>query len=103
MTTREEDAMDAFRASTPNEADLYERPWINHIAWTLVVLLVGLVFWMAVALINAENQRNALANKQCRDRVFPEEIDKNCMLSVHSREHWWEHLGFAMWHTTPQK
>jgi hypothetical protein len=52
MTTREEDAMDAFRGSTPNDADLYERPWINHIAWTLVVLMVGLVFWMAVALIN---------------------------------------------------
>lgn len=60
-------------------------------------------FNVAVALINAENQCNALSNKQCRDRVFPDEIDKNCMLSVLSREHCREYLGFAMWHTTPQK
>jgi len=103
MKNREEDVMEAFRGSTPDEAELYNRSWINHTAWTLVVLLAALVFWMAVALANAENQRYALANKQCRDRVFPEEIDRNCLLSVHSREHWWEHVAFAMWHTKPQK
>ena len=62
--------MEAFRESLPDEAGLYDRPWINHLAWTLVVLLTGLVFWMAIAIVNAENQRNALANKQCRDRVL---------------------------------
>ena len=103
MKSREEDVMEAFRGATPRDADLYNRPSVDHIAWTLVVLLAGLIFWMAVAIVNAENQRNALANKQCRDRVFPEEIDRTCMLSVHSREHWWEHLAYAMWHPTPQK
>jgi hypothetical protein len=103
MKNREEDVMEAFRQSSPDEAGLYNRPWINHLAWTLVVLLTGLVFWMAIAIVNAENQRNALANKQCRDQVFKEEIDKTCMLTVQSREHWWEHLAYAMWHTKPQK
>ncbi|KQZ43911.1 hypothetical protein ASD58_21345 [Duganella sp. Root1480D1] len=69
----------------------------------MVVLLSGLVFWLVLAVVNAENQRNALANMQCRDRVFKEEIDRQCMLSVQSREHWWQHLYYAMKHTKPQK
>jgi len=103
MANREEDVMQAYRDSIPDESRLFNRTRINQVAWTLIVLLCGLVFWMAIALINAENQRNALINKQCRDRVFPEEIDKACIVSVHSREHWWEHLAYAMWHTSPQR
>ncbi|WP_426170463.1 hypothetical protein [Pseudoduganella sp. R-34] len=103
MDQREEGVMRAFRESAPDEAGLVQRTWVNHFAWTLVVLLSGLVFWLVVAVVNAENQRNALANMQCRDRVFKEEIDRQCMLSVQSREHWWQHLVYAMKHTKPQK
>ena len=103
MEDREEGVMRAYRESAPDEAGLVQHTWVNHLAWTLVVLLSGLVFWLVVAVINAENQRNALMNKQCRDQVFKEEIDRQCMLSVQSREHWWEHLIYAMKHTKPQK
>jgi hypothetical protein len=103
MENREDGVMKMIRESEPNEADLFERPWINHFAWTSVILLCALVFWMALALVNAENQRNALANKGCRDRVFKEEVDKVCLLTVQSREHWWEHLIYAMRHTSPEK
>jgi len=103
MENNEEGVMRSFRESAPDEAGLNARTWVNHLSLTLVILLGGLVFWMAIALVNAENQRNALANKQCRDRVYKEEIDKTCMLTVDSRDHWWQHLAYAMWHTTPQK
>lgn len=95
--------MRAYRESAPDEAGLVQHTWVNHLAWTLVVALSGLVFWLALAVVNAENQRNALANKACRDRVFKEEIDRTCLLTVHSREHWWQHLWYAMKHTSPQK
>jgi len=95
--------MTAFRESSPDEARLFNRTRINQLAWTLIVLLCGLVFWLVVALVNAENQRNALASKMCRDQVFKEEIDRSCLLNVKSREHWWQHLWYAMKHTTPQK
>jgi hypothetical protein len=103
MEEREEGVMRAFRESTPDEAGLVQRTWVNHLAWTLVVLLAGLVFWLVLAVVNAENQRNALASKMCRDQVFKEEIDRQCMLGVQSREHWWQHLAYAMQHTKPQK
>ena len=103
MEQREEDVMRAYRESAPDEAGLVQHSWVNHLAWTLVVVLTGLVFWLVVALVNAENQRNALASKQCRDQVFKEDIDRTCLLTVKSREHWWEHLVYAMKHTKPQK
>jgi hypothetical protein len=103
MEPKEEGVMRAFRESAPDEAGLVQRTWVNHLAWTLVVLLAGLVFWLVLAVVNAENQRNALANKQCRDQVFKEEIDRSCLLTVTSRDHWWEHLWYAMKHTKPQK
>lgn len=103
MEDKQEGVMRAFRESSPDEAGLVQRTWVNHLAWTLVVVLAGLVFWLVLAVVNAENQRNALADKQCRDPVFKEEIDRTCMLTVRSREHWWQHLMYAMKHTQPQK
>ena len=103
MDNKEEGVMRAFRDAEPDESRLYNRMVINQLAWTLVILLCGLVFWLVIALVNAENQRNALASKQCRDRVFPEEIDKGCLQSVQSREHWWQHVAYAMWHTKPDR
>jgi hypothetical protein len=53
--------------------------------------------------VNAENQRNALISKQCRDPVFKTELDKSCLRTVQSREHWWQHLSYAMTHLHPEK
>ncbi|NYE62269.1 hypothetical protein FHW58_003484 [Duganella sp. 1224] len=95
--------MKIYKESSPALETLFEWSYINHVAWSLVIVFLGLILWMGVALVNAENQRNALINKQCRDQVFKTEVDMKCLRSVQSREHWWEHLGYAMSHLSPEK
>ncbi|WGG49197.1 hypothetical protein [Rugamonas sp. DEMB1] len=97
----EKGVMKMYRESEPNIEDLYERSYINHIAWSVLVLALGLIFWLTIALINAENQRNALYTAMCADPVFKGELDKKCLKSVHSREHWWQHVGYALTHVRP--
>lgn len=103
MTDREKGIMEAFDALEPDEKRLFNVSNVNHLAWSLVVALAILAFWLAAALVNAENQRHALMTRQCQDRVFKEEIDKTCLLTVRSREHWWQHLGYGISHLTPEK
>jgi hypothetical protein len=91
-----------YDKSKPEDEDLYETSHVNHVAWGLVVVLAGLVVWLAIALVNAENQRNALAAKQCRDALFKAEIDRQCLLTVRSREHWWQHLWYGVTHVKPE-
>jgi len=91
-----------YDKSKPEEEDLYETSHVNHWAWGLVVALLGVVFWLCVALVNAENQRYALMTNKCADPVFVGAIDKQCLLTVRSRDHWWEHLGYAFVHVTPE-
>jgi hypothetical protein len=91
-----------YDKSKPDEEHLFDSSNWNHGAWILVIVLAGLVFWLALSAINAENQRNALMTNQCQDPVFKGSIDQQCLLSVHSREHWWEHLWYAMRHVKPE-
>ncbi len=91
-----------YDGSRPVVADLFESNMINQLAWTLVVLLAGVVVWFALAVVNAENQRFALINKQCQDPVFKGEIDKACLKLVNSREHWWQHLWYGVTHLQPE-
>jgi hypothetical protein len=102
MSNAEGKILKIYDKSKPDEEHLFDSSNWNHLAWTLVVVLAGLVFWLAVALVNAENQRNALVSKQCQDPIFKGEIDQQCLLTVHSREHWWEHLGYALRHVKPE-
>jgi hypothetical protein len=90
-----------YDGSRPVDEDLFETSTINQVAWTLVVLLAGVVVWLAIALVNAENQRQALATKQCLDPVFTTEVDVACMRVVNSRPHWWDHLWYGMMHLHP--
>lgn len=90
-----------YDGSLPVEDDLFETNMINQLAWTLVVLFAGLALWLAIALVNAENQRHALATHQCVDQVFKAEVDVACMQVVKSRPHWWEHLWYGMTHVRP--
>ena len=46
---------------------------------------------------------NALMTNKCPDPVFKGELDRQCLLTVHSREHWWQHLFYAMGHVKPEK
>lgn len=98
MSDTEKKILKIYDGSMPDEKDLFEKSWVNHLAWTITVLLFGVVLWLAVALINAENQRHALMNKQCADPVFKGEIDAVCMQTVNSREHWYQHLWYGMTH-----
>jgi hypothetical protein len=68
----------------------------------LVAVLVGMVFWLCIALVNAENQRYALVTNKCADPVFKGELDRQCLRTVHSREHWWEHLWYGVSHVKPE-
>lgn len=91
-----------YDKSMPDERHLFDSSNWNHLAWCLVIALGALSFWLAIAVINAENQRNALMTNQCADHVFKGEIDQKCLRTVHSREHWWQHLGYAMAHVSPE-
>ena len=101
MSDAEKKILKIYEGSRPTDEDLFETSTINQLAWTLVVLMAGLVVWLAIALVNAENQRNALMSKQCVDRVFKDEVDMACMQVVNSRPHWWDHLWYGMTHLRP--
>jgi hypothetical protein len=87
-----------YAKSKPEDEDLYEISHVNHWAWSLVVLLTGVILWLCLALVHAENQRYALETNQCQDRIFPGSVDKQCLLTVNSRAHWWQHLSYAVTH-----
>jgi hypothetical protein len=91
-----------YDGSRPVDEDLFETSHVNQVAWTLAVLAMGLVVWLSIALINAENQRYALITNQCADPVFKGEVDMACLRVVDSRPHWWEHLWYGMTHTKPE-
>lgn len=103
MSEREKGVMQMYSELEPDESRLFSTSNVNHLAWCLVIALAAFALWLVVALVNAENQRNALMTKQCQDRVFKEEVDRTCMLTVRSREHWWQHLTYALTNLSPQK
>lgn len=92
-----------YDGSRPVVEDLYETNMINQLAWTIVVLLAGVAVWFALAIVNAENQRYALATKQCEDPVFKGQVDQRCLQLVNSREHWWQHLWYGLTHLRPEE
>lgn len=102
MSDAEEKLLKIYDGSKPDVDTLFETSTVNQLAWTLVALLSGVVLWFAIALVNAENQRNALISKQCEDPVFKGEIDKRCLMTVSSREHWWQHLWYAATNLRPE-
>jgi hypothetical protein len=103
MSDAESKILKIYDKSKPELDDLYDSSNWNHLAWCLVAALVAVSFWMGIALVNAENQRNALVTNQCRDPVFKETIDHQCLLTVHSRDHWWEHLWYGFTHVRPER
>ena len=99
----EGEVMKMYSESEPDEKKLFNVSNVNHLAWSLLLLAIAFIFWLVVALANAENQRQALATKQCVDRVFKEEIDFKCLRTVKAREHWWDNVGYALTHTSPDR
>jgi hypothetical protein len=96
-TEREKAVMAMFRATRPTPF-AGAASSVNHLAWSLLAIAVGLIFWLLIALAHAENQRNALLTRVCQDRVFPAEIDTRCLERVSTRAHWWQHVAYALGH-----
>jgi hypothetical protein len=101
MSDVEKKVLKIYDGSRPDEQDLFETSNVNQLAWTLVVLLIGIAIWLCIALVNAENQRHALMTNRCPDPVFKGSVDQRCLVMVRSREHWWEHLWYAVTHLSP--
>jgi len=99
----EGEVMKMYSESGPDEKKLYNKSYVNHFAWSLFLVACAVIFWLLIALANAENQGQALVTKQCQDRVFKEEIDFKCLRTVQAREHWWQNVGYALMHTSPDR
>lgn len=102
MSEKEGKILKIYDGSRAREEDLYDLTWVNQLAFTLAVVFAGVAIWLGIALVNAENQRNALITGQCADPVFKGAYDYKCLSVVHSREHWWQHLGYAVMHVSPE-
>jgi len=87
-----------YEGSRPKEENLFETSNVNHVAWTLALIFVLTTVWFGIALVHAENQRHAMASNLCPDQVFKEGFDQKCLLTVRSRDHWWEHLWYGVTH-----
>ncbi|WP_317203686.1 hypothetical protein [Janthinobacterium sp.] len=97
MKEKEEGVMAMYRESLPEE--YFDEPdTTNHLAWSLLTIVAALVVWLLISLSNAENQRHALLTKACQDRVFPAETDLKCLTMVRTRDHWWQHVYYALTH-----
>lgn len=92
-----------YDKSKPEDEDLTDTKYYLHWLWGVVAVLVGMVFWLCIALVNAENQRYALLTNKCADPVFKGEVDRQCLRIVSSRDHWWEHLWYGVTHLRPEK
>jgi hypothetical protein len=102
MTDVQGKILEIYDKSKPEEEHLFDSSNWNHLAWCLALAFAALSFWLAIALVNAENQRNALITNQCMDPVFKGEVDRKCLQHVHSRPHWWGHLWYGFTHVSPE-
>ena len=98
MNEKEQKVMAIYRETRPPSVFVGVPSTTNHLAWSLLAISVGLILWLTIAVVNAENLRQALATKACRDRVFHAELDQRCLAFVQTRDHWWQHVQFALTH-----
>lgn len=103
MSDAEREILKIYDGSRPLDEDLYETSNVNQLAWTLVVIFAFAIVWLSIALVNAENQRYALMANKCPDPIFKGEIDRQCLVTVHARDHWWENWWYAVTHVTAPK
>jgi hypothetical protein len=103
MSDAERDILKIYEGSRPKEENLFETSNVNQLAWSLVVVFAAAILWLCIALVNAENQRYALMTNKCADPLFKGEIDRQCLVMVHSREHWWQHLWYGVSHVRPPR
>jgi hypothetical protein len=102
MTDAQGKILEIYDKSKPEDERLYDWTNWNHVAWCLALAFAALSFWLGAALVNAENQRNALTTNMCQDPVFKGSLDFQCLQTVHSRPHWWGHLWYGITHVKPE-
>ena len=98
MSDAEGKILKMYDKSKPEDEDLTDTKYYLHWLWGVVAVLVAMVFWLCIALVNAENQRYALLTNKCADPLFKGEVDRQCLRIVSSRDHWWEHLWYGVTH-----
>ena len=98
MNENEKKVMAIYRETRPPSVFVGAPSTVNHLAWSLLAIAVGLIIWLTIAVTHAENQRYALMTRVCQDRVFDAELDLHCLDFVQSREHWWQHVHYALLH-----
>jgi hypothetical protein len=74
---------------------------MKFLPWALLAAALAMAAWLALALVNAENQRNALMTKACADPVSKGDTDRTCLAKVQTRPSWWQHFSYAMTHVHP--
>ena len=98
MNEKEKKVMAMYRETLPPHVFIGVPSTTNHLAWSLLAITVGLIVWLTIAVVHAENQRNALVTRVCQDRVFDAELDLHCLAFVQTRAHWWQHVHYALAH-----
>lgn len=68
---------------------------MKKLPWILCAVALAFVAWLALAVASVESQRQALAAKACAA------ADAQCLAAAQTREHWWQHLAYAMTHVRP--
>jgi hypothetical protein len=96
MNEKEKKVMAIYRETLPPHVFVGVPSTTNHLAWSLLAITVGLMVWLTIAVVHAENQRNALVTRVCQDRVFDAELDLHCLAFVQTRAHWWQHVHYAL-------
>ena len=87
-----------YRETRPPRVFVGEPSTTNHAPWSLLAVTVGAIVWLTIAVVHTENERNALFTRACQDRVFDAELDQHCIAFVQTRDHWWQHVGYALSH-----
>jgi len=69
---------------------------MKKLPWVLLGAALVLVLWMALALLNAEGQRETMMARACAGPLAKGVAPPQC--AVLAGEHWWQHLGYALTH-----
>eukprot|EP01032_Pedospumella_encystans_P029405 gene29405-33206_t len=84
MSDTEKEVMAMYRESAPDENKLFWRSHVNHVAWSLLLIVIAFSVWLMIALANAENQRNAYASSSAADTSEARDASINIGMFIES-------------------
>jgi hypothetical protein len=68
---------------------------MKKLPWTLLGIALVLVLWLALALLNAEGQREEMLARACAGPLAKGVAAPQCAVLG---QHWWQHLAYALTH-----